>query len=409
MTNLLWPGDHRAGALLTDTAVLRAMVDVESAWLQALAANALVPSPAANCDLLSLLGDTDLDDLSTAADAGGNPIIPLVTILRERAPEPTRKWIHRGLTSQDVVDTALMLALRDTVEHLRGGLASHIRRLANLADGHRSTAMVARTLTQPAVPTTFGVKVTAWLTAACDAAETLESVRTPVQIGGAAGTLAAVTEIATPIQGPAHAAKTALALADDTADALRLERRAPWHTSRAPITTIGDALVGCTDAWGRIAADVLTLGRPEIGELAEGVEPGRGGSSTMPDKSNPVLSILIRRAALAAPPLATALHTAAALANDERPDGAWHAEWDTVRTLGRRTLVAASHAGDLLNGLRVDSDRMLANLKAVDVSGEQRAIAALTANDPATTYLGAADAIIDRAVARAHRHSDKST
>jgi 3-carboxy-cis,cis-muconate cycloisomerase len=129
----------------------------------------------------------------------------------------------------------------------------------------------------------------------------------------------------------------------------------------------------------------------------------------MPDKSNPVLSILIRRAALAAPPLATALHTAAALANDERPDGAWHAEWDTVRTLGRRTLVAASHAGDLLNGLRVDSDRMLANLKAVDVSGEQRAIAALTANDPATTYLGAADAIIDRAVARAHRHSDKST
>jgi 3-carboxy-cis,cis-muconate cycloisomerase len=269
--------------------------------------------------------------------------------------------------------------------------------------------MLARTLTQPAIPITFGVKAAVWLTAVCDAADGLARVHTPIQIGGAAGTLAAVTELSKLVQGSGHATEIALDLIDGTADALGLHRRPPWQTSRAPITEIGDALVGCTDAWGRIAADVVTLGRPEIGELAEPAEPGRGGSSTMPDKSNPVLSVLLRRAALTAPALATTLHTAAALTNDERADGAWHAEWDTLRILGRRTLVAASHAGDLLAGLRVHPDRMTDNLAAVDVSGEQCAIAAMAEKPQTSTYSGIAAAIIDRAVARAAKHLEDLT
>ena len=131
-----------------------------------------------------------------------------------------------------------------------------------------------------------------------------------------------------------------------------LAARPPWHTSRGAVTRLGDALVGCTDAWGRVAADVTTLARPEIGELREAAVAGRGGSSTMPQKQNPVLAVLVRRAAIAAPALAATLHAAAALAVDERPDGAWHVEWATLRTLSRYSVVAAAQTTELLAGLR---------------------------------------------------------
>jgi 3-carboxy-cis,cis-muconate cycloisomerase len=170
---------------------------------------------------------------------------------------------------------------------------------------------------------------------------------------------------------------------------------------RSPVTSAADAFVGCTDCWGRIASDVVTLVRPEIAELSEPAPAGRGGSSSMPHKRNPVLSILIRRTAIAAPPLAATLHTAAALTNDERPDGAWHAEWDTLRTLARRTLVAGSHSGELLAGLTVHPQRMAENLSTADVSGEQRAIADLVGKEPSATYLGAADRLIDQSLGRA--------
>jgi 3-carboxy-cis,cis-muconate cycloisomerase len=409
MTNLLWPGDHRGGRLLTDGAVLRAMVDVEAAWLAGLAENGLVPSVAVDCNLPALINDTDLAAIAEAADDGANPVIPLVALLRQRAPEPTCRWIHRGLTSQDVLDTGLMLSVRDAVSRLRGDLATHLQHLTDMARTHRATAMVARTLTQPAIPTTFGVKVATWLNGVCDAADAVAQVRTPVQIGGAAGTLAAAAEMSASLLGASQATDVAIQLSDFTADALGLSRHLPWHTTRAPITSIGDAFVGCTDAWGRIAADVVTLGRPEIGELAEAAEPGRGGSSTMPDKSNPVLSVLLRRAALTAPPLAATLHTAAALTNDERADGAWHAEWDTLRILGRRTLIAASHATDLLAGLRVHPDRMATNLAANDVSGEQRSIGTIIEKPFTTGYLGVSDRIIDAAIARAEAHIEATS
>lgn len=409
MTNLLWPGDHHADRLLTDGAVLQAMVDVEAAWLAALAEKGLVPVEVLDADLRTFVDDTDVGSIAESADDGANPVIPLVAHLRARAPERTRRWIHRGLTSQDVLDTALMLVVRDAVDRLRADLNTQARHLAHLARIHRDTAALARTLTQPAIPTTFGVRVASWLNGVCDAAQAAHRLSFPIQIGGAAGTLAAPVEMATQLVGPADATEIAVGLTDYTADALGLARRLPWHTSRGPITSIGEALVGCTDAWGHIAADVITLGRPEVGELAEPSQPGRGGSSTMPGKNNPVLCVLLRRAALTAPPLASTLHIAASLHNDERADGAWHAEWDTLRTLGRRTVVAGSHATELLAGLVVHPDRMAANLAAVDVSGEQRAIASVLEKTPTATYLGAGNLIIDAALAHAESLTGDTT
>jgi 3-carboxy-cis,cis-muconate cycloisomerase len=184
---------------------------------------------------------------------------------------------------------------------------------------------------------------------------------------------------------------------------LGLHARPPWHTTRTPVTAAADAFVGCNDAWGRIASDVVTLARPEIAELSEPAAADRGGSSSMPHKRNPVLSILIRRAAISAPQSAAALHTAAALANDERPDGAWHAEWDTLRTLARRTIVAGSQCGELLAGLQVHAARMAENLGTADVFGEQRAIADLAGKAASPTYFGAVDRLIDESISRARR------
>lgn len=403
MSNLLWPGDHRAGEHMTDEALLGSMVAAECAWLDALAAAGLAPAGCAEADLWNLVTHTDCESLAVTAEDGGNPVIPLVKLLRQRAEPGIAPWIHRGLTSQDILDTSLMLAVRGVADGLTTQLRQQISVLTELATGHRGTPMLARTLTQHAAPTTFGVKAAGWLTGIVDAFERMTALSTPIQIGGAAGTLAATTELAALLTGTDDPAGVSLQLMRSAATTLGLQDRPEWHTARAPITAAADAFVGCTDAWGRIASDVVTLARPEIAELGEPAAADRGGSSSMPHKRNPVLSILIRRASIAAPPLAATLHTAAALANDERPDGSWHAEWDTLRTLGRRTLVAGSQSGELLAGLTVHAQRMAVNLTAADVSGEQRAIADLVGKEPSPTYFGAADRLIDESLGRAAR------
>ncbi|HEU5456349.1 MAG TPA: lyase family protein [Nocardioides sp.] len=376
MSDLLWPGDARGGDHLTEGSFLRAMVTVEGAWLDVLGV-AHGPLP-------------EIDPATLPTENTGNPVVGMVSILRERLDADAARWVHRGLTSQDVVDSALMVLLRDAVSEVRRDLRQQIGMLADLAETHRTTPMVGRTLTQHAVPTTFGIKVSGWLTAVLDAEEDLASLAFPVQLGGAAGTLAAVVELGL---DPTEAR-------NQLADALGLTPSMPWHTARAPITRVGDAAVGCTDAWGRIANDVLGLSRPEIGELAEGEG---GGSSTMPHKRNPVLSALIRRAALADPQLAATLHAAAANSVDERAAGAWHTEWATIATLVRRTVVAGSQASDLLAGLRVHADRMAATLGAADIGSEQQSMAELAGREPSTDYRGATDEIIDAALERARR------
>lgn len=403
MTNLLWPGDQRAGELMTDTALLRAMVAVESAWLSALAGAGIAPAECADTDLAGVVEPRDAQMLASAAEAGANPVIGLVALLRERIGGVAGRWVHRGLTSQDVLDTAVMCAVRAAADQLAAIVAGQIAALSRLAATHRRTAMVARTLTQHAVPTTFGAKAAGWLDGVVAADARLAALITPVQIGGAGGTRAAAVELARLTGCTDDPVAVAGRVIDDVATRLRLAPSGPWHTTRAPVTAVGDALVGCTDAWGRIATDVVTLHRPEIGELSEDPAAGRGGSSTMPDKRNPVLSILIRRAAVAAPPLAATLHTAAALAGDERPDGAWHVEADTLRILVRRTVIAGSQCAELLDGLVVHTDRMAANLTGAQVGGEQRAIADFVGTAPSATYFGTIEELVDQSLQRARR------
>jgi 3-carboxy-cis,cis-muconate cycloisomerase len=389
VADLLWPGDERAGDAFSQASFLRALVEVEAAWLGVLVTSGAAPASAAD-DLSGLAGPDDVPALAVEAGTSGTPVLGLVSLLRARLRDrngEAARWLHRGLTSQDVLDTALMTCAARGVAVLRAELAGQVRTLAALASAHRDTPMVARTLTQHAVPTTFGLKVAGWLTGVVHAYDDVAALRFPVQLGGAAGTLAAAVELGLDV----GKARASLAAQTGLADA------PPWHTTRSPMTRIGDALVGCTDAWGRAANDVLTLSRPEIGELSEG---SGGGSSTMPHKANPVLSVLVRRAALTAPQLAATLHLAAAESVDERADGAWHGEWATMRTLVRRTLVAGSQVTDLVDGLQVHADRMAATLAsaATQVTAEQRSMADLAGHEATGDYLGASGALVDEAL-----------
>ncbi|MFN2561461.1 MAG: lyase family protein [Jatrophihabitans sp.] len=385
MSELFWPGASRAGSLLTDESLVAAMTQVEVAWLRALrdagAATDVEP------DAVPVIAPAEI---AADVEPGGNAVIPLVARLRERVPDPTARWLHRGLTSQDVLDTALVLCLRDVLDQVLDDVQRQAAALRRLADTHRRSVQAGRTLTQHAVPTTFGLTAANWLTGVLDVADELVELRTtlPAQVGGAAGTLAAVTALA---GDPS-------AVVERFAGELGLRSVAPWHGNRRTFTRVGDALVAGVDAAGRIANDVLVRARPEIAELSEA---SPGGSSTMPHKQNPVLSVLVRRAAITAPSAAAALHAAAAAAVDERPDGAWHAEWAALRALGRLAAVAASQTAELLEGLVVHPDRMRATAEAAgpDLLAEQQAMTGRTGD--LDSYLGAADAYTDRALERA--------
>jgi 3-carboxy-cis,cis-muconate cycloisomerase len=395
MTDLFWPGDELAGDLMSDAAFLAAMVAVEQAWLDGLVTAGIAPQDA-RAELADLVVDGDAESIARRADVDGSPVSGLVALMRERSAAPTARWLHRGLTSQDVVDTGLMLCVRDVLSRLGDEFVTQVTELAELAVRHRNTPTLARTLTQAALPSTLGAKFARWLTGVLDAAEPLTGLlpSLPVQVGGAVGTLAAATELTGSVDG-------AIALSDALAASLRLAPAPPWHTTRSEITRVGDALVSCSDAWGHIAADVATGSRPEIGELAEG---RGGGSSTMPHKNNPVRSVLIRRAALTAGPLGATLHAAAATSVDERSDGAWHAEWATLRTLARHTVVAAAHTSELVSALRVDEARAAANLAAADgLLSEQRAMTELTGRAALPSYTGVTDQLIDSTLNRARR------
>lgn len=418
MADLLWPGDERAERLFAPASVLSAMVRVEAAWLQALVSAGAVPATARE-DLVGLLSTRDVDAVAMRAEASGNPVTPMLALLRERLerrnPEAAT-WVHRGLTSQDVLDTALVLCARDTARRVLSDLDQQVTALVALADRHRDDLMAGRTLTQHAVPITFGLKAAQWLQGVLDARDDLRRVsrKLPAQFGGAAGTLAASAELLARSGSPADLET----VVTDAARILGLEPAPPWHTSRAPFTRYADALVLTTDAWGRIANDVLLLARPELGELAEDAVEGRGGSSTMPQKANPVLSVLIRRAALAAPGQAAQLHLAAATTVDERPDGGWHTEWSALATLSRHTITAGSQTAELLDGLHVDTGKMAAVVKQQSSAllAEQRSIAALFESgrprdpdfDP-SHYLGASGAVIDQILARARAETQETS
>ena len=386
---LLEPGAHRARGVADDAALVAAMLRVEVAWTQALADGGAAKPEHAEAVERAAAGWLPEPEGADVEDAG-TPVLALVRALRERVDDAdAAALVHVGLTSQDVLDSALMLLARDAVGRVLHDLDVTAGSLAALADTHRASVMAGRTLTQYAVPVTFGLAAAQWLVGVLDAGDRLREGRgsLPVQCGGAAGTLARAADV----------------LPDPTDAAVALAERLglnwpglPWHTRRTPVTRIGDALVEVDDALGVIATDVLTLGRPEIGEVREAAASGRGGSSTMPHKQNPVLATLVHSAALQAPQLGAQLHVCAGQAADQRPAGAWHAEWPSLRRLLRLTVVAAGQAAELVAGLEVDTDAMAARARAA--AGQLLAERGGGADPEA--YLGASGAFVDAALAR---------
>jgi 3-carboxy-cis,cis-muconate cycloisomerase len=354
-----------AAALTGDRAVLAAILAVESGWAAVLEKAGLAPAgSAAVVASAAEAGRYDAADIALRAQGGGNPVIPLLADLRKQvsaldaAGIGAGKAVHTSLTSQDVLDTALMLMARNTVKALLGDLKSTTTALAALAEKHADTLGVGRSLTQHSLPFTFGLRAAQWFHGVAAAGRQLETVQFPVQFGGAAGTLAAGTVLT------AGASATPFTLADSLSTQLGLATApAPWHTNRLAVTSLGNALAAVLGAAGKIATDVLFMSRPEVAELAEPRAAGRGVSSAMPQKQNPVLSVLIRSAALQAPQLVAQLHLAAANFNDERPDAAWHTEWPALRELLRLALGAAGHLRELAEGLQVFPAALRRNLE----------------------------------------------
>ncbi|GAA4318408.1 3-carboxy-cis,cis-muconate cycloisomerase [Streptomyces venetus] len=423
-TGLLAPGwsGSAASSATSDHAYLRALLDAEAALTRAQAGLGLAPAEAAAAVTEAAdAGTFDVRSVAERARAGGNPVIPLVADLTEAVGEEYGPYVHRGATSQDIMDTASMLVAARTLDLVLDDLGRTERALAALATEHRDTAMPGRTLTQHAVPTTFGLKAAGWRSLVLDARDRVRTVRDtlPAQLGGAAGTLAAFG---------AYGASDPTAL--PAAYARELGLRAPdlpWHTLRTPVADLAGCLAFTAGALGKVAVDVLTLSRTEISEVVEG---SGGGSSAMPHKSNPVRSTLIASAARRAPQLAATLYGALA-AEDERPAGAWHAEWEPLRDLLRLAGGAARDAVELAEGLRVRPEAMRAHLDLTDglivserlsaelapVLGRARAKELLTrlaatgrpldqapeladADLDPTHYTGSAGALTDRALER---------
>ncbi|KUO05756.1 3-carboxy-cis,cis-muconate cycloisomerase [Streptomyces caeruleatus] len=350
-TGLLAPGwaGSPAASATGDGAYLQALLDAEAALTRAQASLGLAPAGAATAVTEAAdAGRFDVRSLAERARGGGNPVIPLVADLTRAVGAEYGPYVHRGATSQDILDTATILVASRTLEVVLADLDRTQRALARLAADHRDTPMPGRTLTQHAVPTTFGLKAAGWRSLVLDARDRVTVVRDslPAQLGGAAGTLAAFG---------AYGASEPTALPSAYADELGLRApELPWHTLRTPLADLAGCLAVTAGALGKVAVDVLTLARTEIGEVAEG---SGGGSSAMPHKANPVRATLIASAARRAPQLAATLYGSLA-AQDERPAGAWHAEWEPLRDLLRLVGGAARDAVELAEGLRVRPDVM---------------------------------------------------
>jgi 3-carboxy-cis,cis-muconate cycloisomerase len=353
---LLAPGraGSRVEAETGDGAYLQGLLDAEAALARAQAAAGVVAKRAADAITSAALAENfDLRRIALDVRESGNPVIPLAAALRAALPEEHAAAVHRGATSQDIFDTATMLVADRARVVILADLDRVATALAVLAARHRTTPMAGRTLTQHAVPTTFGLKAAGWRSLVLDARDRLAALTFPVQLGGAAGTLAALV----PAQDPAAVFDLVEGFAAETGlDVPTL----PWHVLRTPIAELGGALALAAGALGKFAADVLVLGRQEIAEIRQD-GGGAGGSSAMPHKANPVNATLVAATAQQLPALAGVLYGAMA-AQDERPAGAWHAEWQNLRQALRLVGTAAELAAELAEGLEARPEKMAENL-----------------------------------------------
>lgn len=382
-----------------DRAWLRAMLDAEAALARAQARLGTLPAQAAEViSDTALTAEFDARALALAARETANPVVGLVAALTRAVAARDPKaadYVHRGSTSQDIFDTGAMLVADRALRLIRADLVRTARALGALALLHRDTPMAGRTLALQAVPTTFGLKAAGWRHLVLDAETRISAVLAeglPVSLGGAAGTLAGYLEYAEideagfdeQVSGRAGSGEGAGAggggaaartfdrarYLDELVDAFAAETGLarpvlPWHSLRTPIADLAAVLGFTAGALGKIALDVQNMARTETAEVAEPGPAGRGGSSAMPHKRNPVLATLLRSAALQVPVIAAGL-TQCLLSEDERSAGAWHAEWLLLRECLRLAGGAAHTAVELAEGLTADPGRMAANLALTD-------------------------------------------
>jgi 3-carboxy-cis,cis-muconate cycloisomerase len=362
---------------VSDRAWLEAMLETERALAAAEALAGLVPAhlagPIADACRIELF---DVEAIVAEGRAVANPAGPLVGVLRERVDGEAARYVHYGATSQDIVDCAAMLVAKTAVTLVGAYIRGAMVECSRIAETYRTFPAAARTLLQPAVPTTVGYRAALWLSGLLDARERLAGLRFPAQLGGAAGTLAAV--------GP-----NALEVLTRFAAELELdEPLVPWHTNREPVADLGAALQVCASACSKVALDVVLLSQAEVGEVTEG---DGGGSSTMPHKRNPAQAVIVRAAA-------RLVHANAAVLTSgehelERAAGAWQAEWPALSDALAFAGGAAAALEGSLSDLEFHDASIRANMRD-ELYSEARAFGI------EGDYLGSSEELVDRVLAR---------
>jgi len=344
--------------LFSDESVLRAMLDFEAALARAEARSGVIPPDAADAIAASAKpGNFDVAALADATFRAGTPAIPLVKALTEQVRKndaEAARFVHWGATSQDIADTAMSLLLKRAEPILSGDLLRLEKALVALTERRKDSVMIGRTLLQPAPPVTFGLKAAGWFGAVRRGRRRLQNgfrAAAVLQFGGASGTLASLGDCGIAV---AEALSTELGFSTSPA--------APWHTQRDQLATLICACGVLTGSLGKMARDISLLMQHEVGEASEPGGEGRGGSSTMPNKRNPIACSLTLAATHRVPGL-VASFLSAMVQEHERGVGGWQAEWPVVSTVVQSTGVAIASMAEVAEGLSVDTERMRVNIE----------------------------------------------
>jgi 3-carboxy-cis,cis-muconate cycloisomerase len=347
----------KVNQLFRDEAILQHMLRFESALAQAQAEQGLIPGGAAPIiDACCQVENIDKERLIAEAALGGNVNIPLIkqlTSVVKHRDAAAAKYVHFGATSQDVIDSALMMQLRAATQVMAADLNLLIHHLRELVETHRNTVMIGRSFMQQARPITFGFKAANWLDGLLRSRKRVEDLLAEnfvLQFGGAVGTL------------PGMRGK-GLLVAETMAGLLGLNLPSiPWHTQRDRLAEVATTLGLLAGNLGKIAKDISLLMQTEIAEVFEPSGAGKGGSSTMPHKRNPVGCLAILANAQRVPSLVATL-LGSLVQDHERATGAWHAEWETLRDLVQLTAGALHQAVEVTDGLEVDKSQMGRNIE----------------------------------------------